>query len=232
MTRIPDPAAVCLTVGRWERGAGPTLPAGPTFRRTSHIGYLSPLPAVTDCCCPSPAVQPRSRRHRRPNNRHRRRQLPQGRPTPPSQRLHLLRAVPTAATAPTTASNPATPASWRPSVCFEVNAGEAVALLGDTGAGKATLVKPIPGVHAPDDGSIQFGGIEVRFRVGITLTRVRTAVFALCSSLAALDRLLAVCRTGAAGTLTGGGMLLARGDRGRGYRRNESVRWSTSQVYC
>jgi len=149
MTRIPDPAAVCLTVGRWERGAGPTLPAGPTSRRASHIGYLSPLPAVTDCCCPSPAVQPRSRGHRGANNRHRRRQLPQGRPTPPSHRLHLLRAVPTAATAPTTASNPATPASWRPSVCFEVNAGEAVALLGDTGAGKAPSSSQFPACMRP-----------------------------------------------------------------------------------
>jgi ABC-type sugar transport system ATPase subunit len=43
-------------------------------------------------------------------------------------------------------------------VTFSVEAGSAVALVGDNGAGKSTLMKTITGVHRPDQGSIRFGG--------------------------------------------------------------------------
>lgn len=46
-------------------------------------------------------------------------------------------------------------------VDFAVGVGEVVGLVGDNGAGKSTLVKTIAGIHAPDAGSIRFGGEKV-----------------------------------------------------------------------
>jgi ABC-type sugar transport system ATPase subunit len=43
-------------------------------------------------------------------------------------------------------------------VTFSVDAGSAVALVGDNGAGKSTLMKTITGVHRPDSGNILFDG--------------------------------------------------------------------------
>ena len=43
-------------------------------------------------------------------------------------------------------------------VTFSVEAGSAVALVGDNGAGKSTLMKAITGVHRPDHGTIRFAG--------------------------------------------------------------------------
>jgi simple sugar transport system ATP-binding protein len=44
---------------------------------------------------------------------------------------------------------------------FTVHAGEVVALIGDNGAGKSTMVKTLSGVHEPDDGEILFEGRRV-----------------------------------------------------------------------
>ena len=44
---------------------------------------------------------------------------------------------------------------------FTVNAGEVVALIGDNGAGKSTMVKTLSGVLTPDDGEIRFEGDQV-----------------------------------------------------------------------
>jgi simple sugar transport system ATP-binding protein len=44
---------------------------------------------------------------------------------------------------------------------FTVNAGEVVALIGDNGAGKSTMVKTLSGVLTPDDGEIRFEGRTV-----------------------------------------------------------------------
>ncbi len=41
---------------------------------------------------------------------------------------------------------------------FDVNAGEVVALIGDNGAGKSTMVKALSGNLALDDGEIFFEG--------------------------------------------------------------------------
>ena len=44
---------------------------------------------------------------------------------------------------------------------FDVHAGEVVALIGDNGAGKSTMVKALSGNLALDSGSIRFNGAEV-----------------------------------------------------------------------
>jgi simple sugar transport system ATP-binding protein len=44
---------------------------------------------------------------------------------------------------------------------FTVNTGEVVALIGDNGAGKSTMVKTLSGVLTPDDGEIRFEGRPV-----------------------------------------------------------------------
>ena len=48
-------------------------------------------------------------------------------------------------------------------VTLEVNTGEIVALVGDNGAGKSTVVKCIAGVYQPTAGRILLGGQPVRF---------------------------------------------------------------------
>ncbi|MFC0081237.1 ATP-binding cassette domain-containing protein [Aciditerrimonas ferrireducens] len=49
-------------------------------------------------------------------------------------------------------------------VSFSLGHGEVVALLGDNGAGKSTVVKMISGVFAPTSGEIRLDGQAVRFR--------------------------------------------------------------------
>jgi simple sugar transport system ATP-binding protein len=46
---------------------------------------------------------------------------------------------------------------------FDVYPGEVVALLGDNGAGKSTMIKTIAGVHRPDEGTIELDGEVVDF---------------------------------------------------------------------
>jgi simple sugar transport system ATP-binding protein len=49
-------------------------------------------------------------------------------------------------------------------VSMKVHAGEVVALAGDNGASKSTLIKTISGVYQPDDGEILFQGRPTRFQ--------------------------------------------------------------------
>jgi len=49
-------------------------------------------------------------------------------------------------------------------VSFQLGHGEVLALLGDNGAGKSTVVKMISGVFAPSSGEIRVDGVPVRFR--------------------------------------------------------------------
>lgn len=49
-------------------------------------------------------------------------------------------------------------------VDFRVGWGEVVALLGDNGAGKSTVIKILNGLYAPDRGEILWEGRRIRFR--------------------------------------------------------------------
>ena len=48
-------------------------------------------------------------------------------------------------------------------VNFELKAGEVHALMGENGAGKSTLIKVLCGIHARDEGTVEYLGEEVNF---------------------------------------------------------------------
>ena len=47
---------------------------------------------------------------------------------------------------------------------FELRAGEILAVIGDNGAGKSSLIKALSGATIPDDGEILLDGTPIRFR--------------------------------------------------------------------
>jgi ABC-type sugar transport system ATPase subunit len=49
-------------------------------------------------------------------------------------------------------------------VSFDVTAGSCHALMGENGAGKSTLGKILAGIHCPDEGHVEIGGIVHNFR--------------------------------------------------------------------
>jgi fructose transport system ATP-binding protein len=56
-------------------------------------------------------------------------------------------------------------------VDFELRAGEILAVIGDNGAGKSSLIKALSGATIPDEGSIELDGKPVRFRSPIDARR-------------------------------------------------------------
>jgi D-xylose transport system ATP-binding protein len=72
-------------------------------------------------------------------------------------------------------------------VDFAVHAGEVVALVGDNGAGKSTMVKTIAGIHEADEGVIRFDGEEVKIHRPQDATELGIATvyqdLALCDNL-------------------------------------------------
>jgi fructose transport system ATP-binding protein len=56
-------------------------------------------------------------------------------------------------------------------VDFEVRAGEILAVIGDNGAGKSSLIKALSGATVPDEGEILLDGQPVRFRSPIDARR-------------------------------------------------------------
>jgi ABC-type bacteriocin/lantibiotic exporter with double-glycine peptidase domain len=52
-------------------------------------------------------------------------------------------------------------------ICLEIRAGEKIALVGPTGAGKSTLARLMLGMHIPSQGEIRFDGVDLRaFNLG------------------------------------------------------------------
>lgn len=54
---------------------------------------------------------------------------------------------------------------------FELRAGEILAVIGDNGAGKSSLIKALSGATVPDEGEILLDGRQVRFRSPIDARR-------------------------------------------------------------
>jgi fructose transport system ATP-binding protein len=55
---------------------------------------------------------------------------------------------------------------------FELRAGEIMAVIGDNGAGKSSLIKALSGATIPDEGEILLDGSPIRFRSPIDARRV------------------------------------------------------------
>ncbi|MEY2687178.1 MAG: hypothetical protein RL375_1376 [Pseudomonadota bacterium] len=55
---------------------------------------------------------------------------------------------------------------------FELRAGEIMAVIGDNGAGKSSLIKCLSGATIPDEGSIDLDGQSIRFKSPIDARRV------------------------------------------------------------
>ncbi len=54
---------------------------------------------------------------------------------------------------------------------FELRAGEVLAVIGDNGAGKSSLIKALSGALMPDSGEILMDGELVRFRTALDARR-------------------------------------------------------------
>ena len=71
-------------------------------------------------------------------------------------------------------------------VDLAVDAGEVVAICGDNGAGKSSLIRVVSGAHEPDDGTIEIEGQPVRF--GSPLDALKAGVATIYQDLALAPR--------------------------------------------
>ena len=55
---------------------------------------------------------------------------------------------------------------------FELRAGEILAVIGDNGAGKSSLIKCLSGATIPDEGTIELDGKPIHFKSPIDARRV------------------------------------------------------------
>ena len=55
---------------------------------------------------------------------------------------------------------------------FELRAGEILAVIGDNGAGKSSLIKALSGATIPDEGRIELDGQRIQFKSPIDARRV------------------------------------------------------------
>lgn len=62
-------------------------------------------------------------------------------------------------------------------VTLTIRPGEAVAIVGENGAGKSSLVRLIAGLYQPDDGTVQVGGVDLRHADDATRLHGLSAVF-------------------------------------------------------
>jgi len=76
-------------------------------------------------------------------------------------------------------------------ISFEVGRGEVLALVGENGAGKSTIVNLLGGLYRPDAGAITFDGRPIDFRTPVDAIRSGIGVvhqhYALVPSLTALE---------------------------------------------
>lgn len=49
-------------------------------------------------------------------------------------------------------------------VSLDVYPGQVLCLLGDNGAGKSTLIKVLSGFHEPTSGTVEWDGVETKFK--------------------------------------------------------------------
>jgi simple sugar transport system ATP-binding protein len=71
-------------------------------------------------------------------------------------------------------------------VDLDVGAGEVVAICGDNGAGKSSLIRVVSGAHEPDGGTIEIEGRAVRF--GSPLDALKAGVATIYQDLALAPR--------------------------------------------
>ena len=72
-------------------------------------------------------------------------------------------------------------------VSFEINEGEAIAIIGQNGAGKTTTVKMINGLLKPTHGTVLIDGMDTKDYTTAQLSKIRMIRFFIIMSKMKLD---------------------------------------------